>query len=303
MSKVLVTGGAGFIGSALVKALVKSGNEVVVLDNLLRGNKLDKAILSVIEFIEGDVRDIEVVKKAVSGVDIIYHFAAILGVDVVADEPMETMETETIGMQNIVTSAISAGVSKIVYASTSGVYGHSAISKSVTEDIKLDPRTSYAISKRFNEIYLAAVYEEKGLSSVSVRFFNVYGKKQDRRMVIPRFFEQALSGEAITVYGNGQQTRDFTFIDDTVVACLELADKVDGCEIVNIARGKEYSILELAEKIKEITGSKSEIITVDAPVKRYDFEVERRKGNSDKLKNLTGFSPQTDLSEGLKFFL
>lgn len=303
MSKVLVTGGAGFIGSALVKALVKGGHEVVVLDNLLRGNKLDKEILSAVEFIEGDVRDAKVVKQAVSGVDIIYHFAAILGVDVVADEPMETMETETIGMKNIVTSAIAAGVGKIVYASTSGVYGHSAISKSVTEDINLDPRTSYAISKRFNEIYLAAVYEEKGLSSVSVRFFNVYGPKQDRRMVIPRFFEQALSNDPITVYGNGQQTRDFTFIDDTVCACLELAQKVDGCEIVNIARGKEYSILELAEMIKEATGSKSEIITVDAPIKRYDFEVERRKGSSDKLKKLTGFSPKTDLSDGLKCFL
>lgn len=303
MSKVLVTGGAGFIGSALVKALVKGGHEVVVLDNLLRGNKLDKEILSAVEFIEGDVRDAKVVKQAVSGVDIIYHFAAILGVDVVADEPMETMETETIGMKNIVTNAIAAGVGKIVYASTSGVYGHSAISKSVTEDINIDPRTSYAISKRFNEIYLAAVYEEKGLSSVSVRFFNVYGPKQDRRMVIPRFFEQALSNDPITVYGNGQQTRDFTFIDDTVCACLELAQKVDGCEIVNIARGKEYSILELAEMIKEATGSKSEIMTVDAPIKRYDFEVERRKGSSDKLKKLTGFSPKTDLSDGLKCFL
>lgn len=303
MNKVLVTGGAGFIGSYLVKALVESGSDVVVLDNLLRGNKLDKEILNKIEFIQGDVRDAAVVKRAVLGVDIIYHFAAVLGVDVVADEPMETMETETIGMQNIVKSAIASGVSKIIYASTSGVYGHSAISKSVTEDIKLDPRTSYAISKRFNEIYLAAVYEEKGLSSVSVRFFNVYGKKQDRRMVIPRFFEQALNNEPITVYGNGQQTRDFTFIDDTVQACLKLAAKVSGCEIVNIARGREYSIMQLANMIKEVTGSKSEIQTIDAPIKRYDFEVERRKGCSDKLKKLTGFSPLVDLNEGLKFFL
>lgn len=302
MKKILVTGGAGFIGSNLVKALIEAGNEVTVLDNLCRGNKLDKDVLAAVNFIEGDVRNFDTVKKAVKGCDTIYHFAAVLGVDIVADNPMETMETETIGMQNIVSAAIAAGVGKIVYASTSGVYGHSAITRSVTEDITVDPRTSYAIAKRFNEIYLAATYEEKGLNAISVRFFNVYGRKQDKRMVIPRFFEQALKNEPITVYGEGMQTRDFTFIDDTVKACMLLEEKVQGCEIVNIAHDDEQSINILAEKIKEVTGSTSEIIQVASPIKRYDFEVERRVGCSDKLHGLVGYKPHTSLEEGLTSF-
>lgn len=297
--KILVTGGAGFIGSNLVKRLVAENHEVVVLDNLLRGNKIDKDVFNKIEFIKGDVRDEEVVMNAAEKCDVIFHFAAILGVDVVADNPVETMDVETIGMRNIAQAALRHDVQNILYASTSGIYGHSAIEKSVDEEIMVDPRTSYAMAKRYNEIYLSALHQEKGINAIALRFFNIYGCNQDNRMVIPRFFEQALNNEPLTVFGKGLQTRDFTYIDDTVEACIRLMNSKSGFQIFNIANESELSILELAKQIKEITGSSSEISMIDAPSKRYDYEVERRVGSSEKLAKFIGYKPQTSLNDGL----
>ena len=303
MSKVLVTGGAGFIGSHLVTALVNAGHEVVVADILLRGNKISSDIMKKIELHVVDVKSRKKILEISKGCDYIYHFAAVLGVDVVADNPVETMDTEVIGMQNMVQATLTHGIKKIIYASTSGIYGHSAISESVTETIIVDPRTSYAIAKRYNEIYLGAQHEEKGINSVSLRFFNVYGEDQDNRMVVPRFVEQALAGKPITVFGNGKQTRDFTYIDDTISACLSFMDKVNGCEIFNVANEQEYNIKDLALLIKEITNSSSEIKYIEAPKKRYDYEVERRIGNSQKLADAIGFKPSTKLIDGLKKFI
>lgn len=297
--KILVTGGAGFIGSNLVSRLVHDGHEVVVLDNLLRGNKIDAEVFKKITFFNDDIRNLEGVSKAMKGCDLVFHFAAILGVDVVADNPVETMDVETIGMRNISIAALNNGVKKILYASTSGIYGHSAIEKSVDEEIMVDPRTSYAMAKRYNEIYLSALFEEKGIQSVALRFFNVYGHKQDNRMVVPRFFEQAMKGEPITVFSKGLQTRDFTYIDDTVEACVRLMTLPVGFEIFNIANENELSVLELAHRIKKITGSSSEIVFIESPSKRYDYEVERRVGSSEKLFKHTGFKPATVIDEGL----
>lgn len=299
MKRILVTGGAGFIGSHLVKYLVEKGDEVIVADILLRSNKIDKEILKSVKFVNADVRNYEKMAELSKNCDMIFHFAAILGVDVVADNPVDTMETEVIGLKNITEAAMKNGVQKVVYASTSGVYGHSAIEKSVTENIQLDPRTSYAIAKRYNEIYLTALYEEKGLQSISLRFFNVYGINQDNRMVIPRFFEQAIKNGPITVYGAGFQTRDFTYIDDTVYASVKLAEQVVGDEIFNIANEVEYTIGDLAETIRNITNSKSEISFIQAPEKRYDFEVGRRVGSSEKLYKAIHFKPNTKLNDGL----
>ena len=297
--KILITGGAGFIGSNLAKRLVKDDHNVVVLDSLLRGNKLDKETFEKVTFVHGDVRDLETVTKASQGCDLIFHFAAVLGVDIVADNPVETMDVEVIGTRNVVNAAEVNNIKRIMYASTSGIYGHSAIENALTEEVLVDPRTSYAMAKRYNEIYLASHYEEKGLDVVSLRFFNVYGWNQDNRMVVPRFFEQAIAGERITVFGSGKQTRDFTFIDDTVEACIRLMD-VKGCHIVNIANEAEWCILDLAEQIKEITNSNSEIAFIDAPKKRYDYEVERRVGSSAKLQQLTDYKPETTLNDGLR---
>lgn len=300
MSRILVTGGAGFIGSHLVKYLVNEGHSVVVADILLRGNKIEKDIQPKVKFYQTDVRDTAAMEELSAGCKYIYHFAAVLGVDVVADNPVETMDTEVIGTRNVCEAALKNGVDKIIYASTSGIYGHSAIEKSVTENIIVDPRTSYAIAKRYNEIYFKARHEETGLKSISLRFFNVYGPNQDERMVIPRFFKQAINNEPITVFGSGKQTRDFTYIDDTIKACLMLADKAEGAEIFNIANENERTIAELAHQIKEITQSSSEISFVDAPAKRYDYEVERRFGSSQKLFAAIGYKPNTTMKEGLE---
>tara|TARA_B110000285_G_scaffold166292_1_gene185805 strand:+ start:10415 stop:11332 length:918 start_codon:yes stop_codon:yes gene_type:complete len=296
--KVLITGGAGFIGSNLTKRLVDDGHSIVVLDSLLRGNKLEKDTFSKITFIQGDVRDYELVLNASKGCDLIFHLAAVLGVDIVADNPVETMDVEVIGTRNVVNAAEANNIKKIMYASTSGIYGHSAIENALTEDVLVDPRTSYAMAKRYNEIYLASHHEEKGIDIVSLRFFNVYGWNQDNRMVVPLFFEQALANEPITVFGTGKQTRDFTYIDDTVEACIRLMD-LKGCHTVNIANEAEWCIHDVAKQIKEITNSSSEITFIDAPKKRYDYEVERRVGSSKKLKGLTSYKPDTTLTEGL----
>ncbi|MEY3198454.1 MAG: hypothetical protein RJA13_412 [Bacteroidota bacterium] len=297
--KILITGGAGFIGSNLAKRLVNDGHSVVVLDSLLRGNKLDKETYSKIKFVKGDVRDLEIVKEASKQCDIIFHFAAVLGVDIVADNPVETMDVEVIGTRNVVEAATLNNVKKIMYASTSGIYGHSAFENVLTEEVMVDPKTSYAMAKRYNEIYLASHHQERGLDVTSLRFFNVYGSTQDNRMVVPLFFEQAMENKNITVFGSGEQTRDFTYIDDTVEACIKLMD-VKGCKIVNIANEAEWTITELAHQIKEITNSQSEIRFLEAPKKRYDYEVERRVGSSDKLMELTNYKPRTSLREGLE---
>lgn len=303
MSKFLVTGGAGFIGSHLVEKLVDLGHEVIVADIMLRGNKIPHDVMDRVDFHNADVKDRDSMFELIKGCDQIFHFAAVLGVDVVADNPVETMDTEVVGMKNIAEAAITHGVSKIIYASTSGIYGHSAIEQSVTENIIVDPRTSYAIAKRYNEIYLGALHEEKGFESISLRFFNVYGPRQDNRMVIPRFIEQALAGDNLTVFGNGMQTRDFTYIDDTIKSCIELAKVGNGAEIYNVANEREFTIKELAETIIQTTNSSSEITYVDAPKKRYDYEVERRFGNSTKLFEAIGYKPATTLADGLKTLL
>lgn len=296
--KVLVTGGAGFIGSHLVRYLLDRGDEVVVLDDLRRGNKLDAESRGHVRLVPGDVRDEAAVRETSEGCGIIYHLAAVLGVDAVADNPLETMDVEVVGMRHLVDACTLHGIPKIVYASTSGVYGKKAMDAAVNELVIPSPSSSYSIAKRFNEIYLAAAFQERGLQSVSARFFNVYGPRQDERMVIPRFVAQARKGEPITLYGSGKHTRDFIYVDDSVHALVLLGDMVDGCELFNVAHGEDISIQEIAAVIKEFFDSPSDIQNLTSPAIRYDFEVERRFGNSDKLETAVGYRPRTDFRDG-----
>ena len=173
--RILITGGAGFIGSNLSRLLVSKGHEVVVLDSLLRGNKLDKDTFSKIKFFKGDVRSRQLVLEASKGCDVIFHLAAVLGVDIVADNPVETMDVEVVGTRNVVEASETNNVKYILYASTSGIYSHSAIVKNaLTEEVMVDPRTSYAMAKRYNEIYLASHHEERGINVISIRFFQYF---------------------------------------------------------------------------------------------------------------------------------
>ena len=300
MKKVLVTGGAGFIGSHLVDLLLEKGNDVAILDNLLQGNKLSPDTIKNVLLINGDIRDYDTLKKAANGCTEIYHLAAMLGVDIVANEHVETMEIESIGLQNIIKITNHINIEKIVYASTSGVYGKSAFDESVNEDFILDPRTSYSIAKRFNEIYLKSLWFERGIVSSSIRYFNVYGPRQDTRMVIPRFIDQARRCEAITVYGDGNQTRDFTFVRDTVRITADIGEKLrEGSEVYNLCGKNEIPIIKVAQMIKKYLGSQSEIRTIDSPESREEFEVKRRSGNTKKLDSFLGKQSYTSFDDGL----
>lgn len=296
--KILVTGGAGFIGSHLVDKLIARGYEVIVLDNLLRGSKL--SLNSKLKIFNKDITDLKEVENLTKNCDIIFHLAAFLGVDEVAKNPILTMETEAIGTFNIVNSAIKNNVKTIVYASTSGVYGKTDMEHAVNENFNVSPSSSYAIAKRYNEIYLKSVHAKYNINTFSLRYFNIYGPRQDTRMVIPRFFKQAISNNDILVYGNGKQTRDFTYIDDTIDSTINIPLKCKGSEIINITKGEDITILELARKIKKITNSKSKIELIDNPSFRKDYEVEKRFGSSEKLLRLINKKPETNLDKGLE---
>ena len=285
--KILLTGGAGFIGSHLATEFVRLGWEVVVLDNLSSSNKLPVKTMNKIAFIEGDVRDAVAVNKAAKDCSVIVHLAAVVGVDEVINRSIEMIETETLGMHNIVNAAIQNRVKKILYASSSAVYKETSGAFSMEND-DLCLVNTYAVAKHLNEKYLEALTLSENISTNALRFFNVYGDRQDCRMVLPRFFKQALSGEAIEVFGDGNQTRDFTHIDDVIRGIVALTKKEDLSGIYNISRGVETSILDLARSIKTLCRSKSSIICTAFPESRLTYKVSRRVGSSEKLFQDTG---------------
>ena len=297
MKKVMVTGGAGFIGSHLVEYLSKS-YRVVVIDNLSQGNKL-KNINNNIRLVKGDVRDYDLVKYHSKNCTSIFHLAAILGVDVVSEKNIETMDCEFEGIKNVCSAAKKNKLKKIIYASSSGVYGQLNYKGNVKESAVIQPSSAYSMAKRACEVYLKYFYRETKINSVAVRLFNVYGPRQDDRMVIPRFIDQAKSNKSITVYGNGKQTRDFTYIDDCVKTFDLIDKKVTGYHILNSSRGKEFDIYSLAKMIKKKIKSKSNISKVNVPKKIQEFQVMKRSGDSSKLFKLIRFKPNTDLIDGL----
>lgn len=297
--KILVSGGAGFIGSHIVSQLTKVGHRVVVLDSLINGNKLLDQQNPDIQLIIGDVRDRETVFNAAKGCQLIIHLAAIVGVDEVIDQSIEMVEIETIGTNNIVNAAIHHGIKKIIYASSSAVY-HDIQAECSREEDTSNLVNTYAIAKGLNERYLTAITEKYGISTNSVRLFNVYGTRQDTRMVIPKFFKQAMNQQAIEVFGDGNQTRDFTHIDDVVKGILLLSNRQDLNGIFNIARGNETTIKDLARIIQRITKSKAPVQLIDFPELRIAYKVNKRVGCTQKLLSKTGFAPQISLVEGLQ---
>ena len=297
--KILITGGAGFIGSYLVDTLLHTGWEVTVLDNLTMGNKICPQALPNVQFINGDVRDLNVVLKAAQGADAIIHFAAIVGVDEVINRRSATIEIESIGTYNIVHVAKKMGTQKIIYASSSAVYGKGKADIN-RENNELHLENAYALAKRLNELYLDALTKEEGISTNSLRFFNVYGQRQDNRMVVPRFFEQAMTNQPIEVFGDGTQTRDFTHVDDVIKVVMSLLENHSVNGIFNVSRGIETQIHELARMIKKVTRSNSEIRLLDFPKKRNAYKVNKRVGCAEKLYQHLDFKPSILLEDGLK---
>ncbi len=298
MSRILITGGAGFIGSHLTEFLSKK-YFVTVIDNLSHGNKI-KSENKRIKIIKGDVRDQELISYYSKNCKTIYHLAAVLGVDIVSNKNVETMNCEFEGIKNVCNAAKKNKIRKIIYSSSSGVYGKLNYSKNVKENATIAPVSAYSISKRACEFYLKSFYKENKITSIAVRLFNVYGPRQDERMVVSRFISQAKNNKPITIYGSGKQTRDFTYIDDCVKVFDLIDRKVNGFQIVNSSKGKDLNILNLAKKIKNDLKSKSKIVHIVTPNKLEEFQVPKRCGNSSKLFKLINYKPNTNFITGLR---
>ena len=263
MATYLVTGGAGFIGSNIVRELVARGEGVRVLDNFSTGRRENLAeVLNDIELIEGDVRDPSTCQRAVAGVEYVLHQGAIPSVQRSVDDPFTSNETNVNGTLNLLIAARDAGVRRVVYASSSSVYGDS-LTLPKHEDMTPRPRSPYAVSKLAAEYYCQVFTEVYGLETVSLRYFNVFGPRQDPTSqysaVIPLFVQAMLAGEPPVVYGDGLQSRDFTCVSNNVEANL-LAATVPGVagRVFNIACGKRYTLLDLIAMLNDILGTRIE---------------------------------------------
>ncbi|GAA1809712.1 NAD-dependent epimerase/dehydratase family protein [Planosporangium flavigriseum] len=308
----LVTGGAGFIGSHLVDALLARGESVIVLDDLSTGrlSNLDNAAANPrLRFVRGSVLDESLVDRVVRDSDTVVHLAAAVGVKLVVEQPLKSLQTNIRGAENIIEAAHRHG-SKILVTSTSEIYGKNA-SGPLREDadrILGSPgvmRWAYSTAKVVDEILANAYHREQGLRSIVVRLFNTVGPRQSPSygMVIPRLVHQALAGEPLTVYGDGQQTRCFAHVADVVSALVALLDEPAAIgETFNIGNSGEISILELAKRVLELAGSDSGIALMPfEEVYGTGFEdMNRRVPDTGKLRALTGWEPRRGLDETLR---
>jgi len=308
--KYLVTGGAGFIGSHLTEQLIYRGDQVVILDNLSTGLSENlSTIKSKVEFEQGNILDKALVEKLVSNSDYVVHLAAALGVLNIVNKPLESLKSNLQGTE-IVLEAANKYKKPILIASTSEVYGKNDKVPLNEEDDRvighpLKSRWSYSEAKAIDESLTYFYFLEEGLQSRIVRFFNTVGPRQlgNYGMVVPRFVNSALKGEALSVYGSGEQIRCFCHINDAVKGLLLVmdSDKADG-EVFNVGNNQQISIMELAKKVIEITGSKSTIEKI-AYEKAYPqgFEdMQRRVPDISKIKQVLGWSPQLNLDQIIK---
>ncbi|MDP3042801.1 MAG: SDR family oxidoreductase [bacterium] len=292
MSKCLVTGGAGFIGSNLVDELIERGDEVIIIDNLSTGKK--ENINSQAEFHEIDMRNLEEIKPLFKGVDYVFHFAAFARVQPSIENPITANDINLNGTLNVLVSARDAGVKKVVYSASSSAYGDQIIMP-LTEDMPVHTLSPYGLQKYIGELYCRLFSDIYGLPTVSLRYFNVYGKRQLLEgaycLVMGIFVRQRLAGEPMTIVGDGEQRRDFTSVVDTVRANILAAesDKVGKGEVINIGRGKNYSVNELA---KMIGGP-----TINMPPR---IEPKETLADNSLAKELLGWEPTVNLPEWLE---
>lgn len=294
--KILVTGGAGFIGSHIVEHYQGIAEEIRVLDNLRTGYKKNLEGLKC-TFIEASITDREAVRKAVQGIDYIFHMAALISVPESMAKIAECVELNVNGLLNVLEEASAAGVKKIVLASSAALYGDNPTVPKV-ETMYPEPKSPYAITKLDGEYYLNMFRSEGKINAAAIRFFNVFGPRQDPKgayaAAVPIFIEKAVKGEDITVYGDGEQTRDFIYVKDIVGALSFAVETPEVQGVFNAGYGGQITISDLAVKIIEAAGSTSKVL--HAPDRAGD--VKHSRASADKLR-ACGWKPKYTLEEGL----
>lgn len=294
--KILVTGGAGFIGSHIVEHYQDTAEEIRVLDNLRTGyrHNLDNLKHS---FIEGSITDRELVKQAVKDIDYIFHMAAMVSVPESMSKIAECVDININGLLNVLEEASAAGVKKLVLASSAAIYGDNPTVPKL-ESMLPEPKSPYAITKLDGEYYLEMFRQEGRLDTASIRFFNVFGPRQDPKgayaAAVPIFIEKAVNNQDITVFGDGQQTRDFIFVKDIVGALTFAAQTPSVHGTYNAGYGGQITINDLATQLIQAANSTSKVL--HAPERPGD--VKHSRASSDKLQ-AAGWSPQYTLQQGL----
>lgn len=294
MAKYLVTGGAGFIGTNLVKQLLQQGHEVVVYDNYSSG-KIESRIQSGATYIEGDIRNYEDLKKAMTGVDGVFHVAAIPRMPYSVEHPLETNENNVTGTITVLLAARDAGVKRVVYSASSSAYGNQKTMPFV-ETMKTAPMSPYGLQKYIGEEYSRLFFELYGLETVSLRYFNVYGPFSDPNgayaLVIGKFLQQKKNGEPMTVCGDGEYYRDYTHVSDVARANIlaMTSTKAGHGEVINIGNKHPYSVNQL---VKLIGGE-----FVNTPDRQGDPR--RTEADITKAKELLDWEPTVTLEEGIK---
>jgi UDP-glucose 4-epimerase len=303
-SRILVTGGAGFIGSHVVDRLINSGYSVRVIDDLSTGNLANIAEhfgSGRIDFVEGDVRDAEVVKKCVHDIDAAIHLGAVTSVPLSVQNPGLTFETNVSGTLNLLVACAEEKVGKFVFVSSCAVYGEPKYLP-VDEGHGTSPISPYAESKFVAERFSFGFHEKRLLKSVILRLFNVYGPRQgvnDYSGVVARFIDRSRQGLPLIIYGDGSQKRDFVNVRDVAEAVLLSVEKSEAEGVFNIGSGEPTSVRELAEIVSELTGMSLEILH-DKP---RPGDIRDSYANISKAEKLLGYSPKVPLEEGLRAIL
>jgi len=298
--RVLVSGGAGFIGSNLVDRLLAGGHQCRVLDNLSTGKRENLSTGPSLEFIEGDVRNRETVAGAVAGVDAIVHLAAVASVQASIDDPVGTHASNFDGTLNLLESARQSGVTRFLYASSAAIYGDNE-KLPIDEDEKPRPLTPYAADKLAGEYYLAFYTRKHGLNTTAFRFFNIFGPRQDPSSpysgVISIFADRLARGESVTIFGDGRQTRDFVFVGD-LVALLSQALSTENIagQVVNVGRGQQSSLLDLVDALERISGRRLACDHADARLGDIRYSC----ADVTRLRSMFGVVPETGLEDGLR---
>jgi UDP-glucose 4-epimerase len=307
MATYLVTGGAGFIGSHIVDELVRRGEHVRVLDNFSTGKRANLQLPTsnlqlptAIDIIEGDIRDRDAVQRAVTGVDYVLHQAALPSVQRSVDDPLTTNEINVTGALNVLLAAREARVKRVVFASSSAVYGNSPTLPK-HETMPTNPLSPYAVSKLAGETYCRVFYEIYGLPTVALRYFNVFGPRQDPNSqysaVIPLFIAAMLRGDPPTIYGDGLQSRDFTYVANVVRANLLACDRDEAIgQVMNVACGERYTLLDLHRDLVKLTGRVLQPIF--APARPGD--VKHSMAAIEQAQQTLGYAPVVDWREGLR---